>query len=65
MGDLDGAIQDFDKAIEISPKDGNAYFNRGIAMEMSGGMSDACVDWRKALDLGHAPAAKFMSKNCQ
>ncbi len=30
-GDLERAIADFNKAIELNPKDVDAYYNRGIA----------------------------------
>jgi len=30
-GDYEGAIKDYDKAIEINPKHAEAYYNRGLA----------------------------------
>jgi Flp pilus assembly protein TadD len=29
-GDTDGAFQDYNRAIELSPKDSRAYFNRAV-----------------------------------
>ena len=32
-GDYYGAISDYNKAIEINPRDADAYYNRGIAKD--------------------------------
>jgi Flp pilus assembly protein TadD len=35
-GDLDGAISDFGKTIELNPQNAKAYANRGIIMLLQG-----------------------------
>ena len=50
-GDLQGAITDFNKAIEINPQDAYAYYNRGIAKEKSGDYQGAIADLNKAIEI--------------
>jgi len=51
-GDYIGAIQDFDRVIEIQLGFAMAYYNRGIAKFELGDKSGAGLDWNKAFDLG-------------
>lgn len=51
MGDLQGAIDDFDKAIALSPEDAVAFNNRGIAYSSMGHLEKAIKDYDKALEL--------------
>ncbi|TET37951.1 MAG: tetratricopeptide repeat protein [Planctomycetota bacterium] len=50
-GDLDGAIKDFTKAIQLEPKHVNAYFSRGVTRKMKGDPEGAIEDYDKALML--------------
>ena len=50
--------------ISLDPENGNAFFNRGVAMDMSGDLNTACADWDKAVELGNDMASKFLDKNC-
>ena len=53
-GNYQGAIADYNKAIEINPQYANAYSNRGITKAI--GFNDkqgACSDFKKAASLGH------------
>ena len=63
-GDIAGAIIDFDVAIQLRPDDGSAYFNHGMAMEMSNNLQQACLDWNKANQLGHSQSIQFLRKYC-
>ena len=65
LTDYQGAIADCDKAIKIDPRDGDAYYNRGIAKEMDGDLNGACSDWRQASSLGDKEAADHVSDQCQ
>ena len=50
--------------ISLDPENGNAFFNRGVAMDMSGDLNTACADWDKAVELGNESAVVFARKNC-
>ena len=64
-GDVEGAIRDFNEAIQIDPKNGNSYFNHGMAMEMISDMSSACEDWEKANRFGFEQAKRFIQQKCR
>ena len=53
---MPGAILDFEAAIELNPTDGEAFFNHGMAIEMSNQLPKACVDWIKAEKLVYSQA---------
>ena len=44
IGNLPGAILDFEAAIELNPNDGEAFLNNGMAMEISNQLPMACDD---------------------
>lgn len=50
-GDFDGAIDDYNKALEINPKLTEAICNRGIARQSKGDLDGALVDYTKALEI--------------
>ena len=50
-GDYYGAIFDYTKAIEIDPKDADAYVNRGYSLRMLKDYDSAIVDFNKALTI--------------
>ena len=50
-GEFDRAIQDYDKAIKLNPKDGWAYNNRGIAYRKKGEFDRALRDYDMAIKL--------------
>ncbi len=50
-GDIDGAIEAYNRAIEINPGLANAYVNRGAARETKGESDAALVDYNQALAL--------------
>lgn len=54
----DQAIQDFSRAIELSPTFMLSYLNRGTAWEMKGDLDRAIRDYTRAIELrtGHAGA---------
>lgn len=58
-------ISDMDQAIKLEPKSGNSYLIRGQAWLASGSPDKACLDWRKALELGEKEASNFIKKNCK
>ncbi|MDP7035318.1 MAG: tetratricopeptide repeat protein, partial [Planctomycetota bacterium] len=50
-GDIDGAIEDYSKAIEIDPKFAGAYSNRGGARQAKGDPDGAIEDYNKAIEI--------------
>jgi tetratricopeptide (TPR) repeat protein len=50
-GDLDGAIADFTRAIELDPKDADAYYSRGDARAKKKQYDAALKDTQKAIEL--------------
>jgi len=57
-GNLDGAIADYTKAIELDPYDATAHYNRGIAKRAKGNLEGAIADYSRAIELkpGYAKA---------
>ena len=64
LQDYYGAISDFSKAIEINPSDTSSFKNRGSSKQRIGDLKGACVDWRKAVSLGHDNAGNLVSNQC-
>lgn len=46
-----GAIEDFDKVLQINPRDANTYYKRGLAKEALGRKEEAKADFSKAKEL--------------
>lgn len=65
LGDYQGAIQDYNEAIEINPKYAEAYYNRGVAKYNFGDNNGACLDWSKAGELGYSQAYDAIKKFCK
>lgn len=57
-GDYESAVQDFDKAIRLSPDVAEAFMNRGIAYDNKGAYDRAIQDYNQAIQLrpDYAPA---------
>ncbi len=49
--DLDRAISDWDKAIQLDPNFSAVYYNRGITYANRGETQNAIADFKKVLDL--------------
>jgi lipoprotein NlpI len=61
-GDLDGALADFNKAIEIKPDFTEIYCFRGYVKQCKGDLDGALTDYNKVIDLNSkfAPAVYSM-----
>ena len=64
FGDNDGAIADYNKALEIDPKYSDAYNSRGLAKYELNDHPGACVDFKKAIELGNEYAPENLKKFC-
>ena len=51
LGDYTGAIQDFNKALELDPDDGYRYYLRGNVKSDLGDKKGAIQDYSKAIEL--------------
>ena len=50
-GDLDRALQDYNQAIELDPRNAGAYVNRALALARRGESEPAMKDYAKAISL--------------
>lgn len=62
LEDYPSAIQYYNQAIEINPKDAQAYGNRGVAYYTNGQISAAKRDFQNACDLGNDKACDALDK---
>ena len=63
-GDYQGAIDDYTKAIEMRPNYAYAIWLRGDSKEMLGDLKGACIDYRKAAEIGDQEAASRVTDRC-
>jgi Tfp pilus assembly protein PilF len=64
FGDIQGAMSDFNKAIDIDPNSAASYINRGTLKQDLGDMEGACLDWSKAGELGESFAYEIINNFC-
>jgi len=63
-GEHKDALKDYDKVIELDPKNDLAYFNRGNTKFSLGDKKGACEDWTKAKSLGSPYAQDRLNEEC-
>ena len=61
-GDLDGAIADFTRAVELNPKDDAPYYNRAQAKRLKKDAAGAIADYTRAIDLGSTNPAAYNNR---
>lgn len=59
VGELDRALADLDKAIEVSPQYAKAFGDRALVRLMRGEASSAEADFKKCFELDHTLEAQF------
>ena len=62
MGDYLAAIEDFTKAIQINPDDGDAYFYRGNAFYELGDKPEAIEDYTQAIKINENDADAYINR---
>jgi len=65
LKNYEAAIQDYTRVIEMKQDLANAHYLRGQATARLGKKEDACVDWKKAAELGHEEAKGVIVYNCE
>ncbi|MEA5532191.1 tetratricopeptide repeat protein, partial [Dolichospermum sp. UHCC 0684] len=51
LGDVKGAVEDYNQALRLNPNQGEAYYNRGLARKILGDLEGAIEDYNQALRL--------------
>lgn len=64
LKDYTKAVEDYNKAIQYSPKNGNTYYLRACVKLMIRDKNGACLDFSKAGELGYSEAYKAIKNNC-
>ena len=62
MGEYDAAITDYNKAIELNPKEASIYFSRGLAHFNKQSYSSAIADFDKVIELDPDEAMAFFKR---
>lgn len=62
---LISSIENYDKAIELYPYMGDAYFNRGLVLIYLKDKEKGCIDLSRAGELGVADSYSVISKYCE
>lgn len=63
--ELDLAINQYDKAIQLEPRFSEAWFNRGLAKLIKGDKQSGCLDVSKSGELGQNQAYSIIQKFCK
>jgi len=61
-GDLDGAIADYNKALELDSKDVRTFYRRGLALQAKGDLNGALADYNTVLGLDAKNADAFSNR---
>ncbi|MCX6258171.1 MAG: tetratricopeptide repeat protein [Bacteroidia bacterium] len=64
LGDIAGAINDYDITLTLNPNDALALFLRGMAKAGHGRKEEGCADLFKAYNLGFSQAGEQIQKLC-
>lgn len=58
------ALKDYQKAVQLNPKDAEAYYQMAITSVALSDTQNACLQLQKAIDLKHPKAAKYRLEIC-
>jgi tetratricopeptide (TPR) repeat protein len=62
LGDKQGAISDYNRAIKLDPEDTFAYYNRGVAKFESGDKQGAILDFDRVIALDPQDAEAYSNR---
>jgi Flp pilus assembly protein TadD len=62
LGDLEGALESFHKALELAPTYAEAHFNLGIVLNELGRHEEAAASFRRAQELDTRDGTRFASQ---
>ena len=62
LGELSGALEDYDRAIELNPNDAEAFNNRGVAKNNLGDHQGAMADCDRSIELNPDDAKAFHNR---
>jgi len=62
---FENAIKDFDFCISKKFDLSDVYFNRGLAYGSDSFINQACMDLKKAKELGNQDASKYITEYCK
>jgi tetratricopeptide (TPR) repeat protein len=62
-GDLNGAIADFDRAMQLNPKDDAPYYHRAQARRLKNDAAGAIADYTRAIELGSTNPAAYNNRD--
>ena len=65
MKDLDGAMTDHTRALEVDENYSDALRERGSLFAELGIVSSACADWKKASSLGDTRSTNYLQANSE
>ena len=64
-GNIDIAMSYFEKAIIFDPTNGKAYSNIGNIYDMKHDLTNACANWKKAIELGYTGNQRRYTAKCK
>ena len=60
----DAAEYDYSMSLDLWPRNGDVYYNKGLALMQMGKVDQACHDFRMALRYGNNKASGMISRHC-
>ena len=64
IGNMQGAMEDFERAVLLKPDFGNAYFHMAAIHYINKDIPQACENWSKAIENGNQEATGLYSSFC-
>ena len=62
MKDYEGALADYNKAMELGLAETGLYFNRGVIMQIQGNLDAAIKDYTEAINIDPSNAKSYYNR---